>query len=508
MFAIAVELLFGTYRGDPDGTANTGRQVRGEWPPAPSRLLSALVAADGTRDACHVTRLTGGWELAWFERLPAPRIYADARANHQPLHTRYVVKHASGQGIGTSGRARWAQKEYVARAAVPVRQGARVSVRDPRVVYCWDVEPPPVEILAALRRRAARVGYLGAADSPVRLRVGDAAPGPLLAAWEPDGKGDIALGVPRAGDVGVLDRMVDQWRQRGASVARLQFPALHRQARYRSPGGSMSGWATEMRTGEVVAWLRLAEPVSGRRIGAVTGLFKAAVLRSCERLHGDVPAVLHGHGFGASGYEIARFLALPDVGRAEATGRIHELALWLPGVADAETRRNARAAVFGLRRLVGRGLDVGVVAVGGNMPSPAIGAPPWVGPSRCWATAVPAIHERRRPLDIDELWRWCEHAGLPRPLAFREARQPFVAAGLDLAPVAVNRRGRPGLPYSHVELCFAEPVDGPVVLGSGRQRGFGLCIAVDGPLEGRHSAFPGADRRPLGQPKLRVSMST
>lgn len=479
MFSISVELLFGTYRGDPDGTVNTGRQVLGEWPPAPSRLLSALVAADGTGNACHVTSITHGRELCWFESLPAPRIHAAARANHNALYTRYVVKHASGQGIGTSGRAKWAQKEYVARAAVPVRPGVRVSVRDPRVVYCWDVEPPPVAILASLRRRAARVGYLGAADSPVRLRVGEEAPAPLPAAWEPDESGDVVLGVSRAGDVGVLDRMHDQWRRRGASVARLQFPALHRQARYRSPGGSLSGvTAQAAKAGGVVAWLRLAEPVSGRRIGAVTGLFKAATLRLHQELHGDVPQAMHGHGFASPGYEIARFLALPDVGRGKATGRIGGLALWMPA-ADEEVHRKARRAAFGLRRLVGRGLDVGVVACEGGEGLGAVGAQAWMGPSRRWATAVPAIHERRRRLDIDELGRWCEHAGLPRPVAFRESRRPFVAAGLDLAPVEVNRRGRPALPYSHVELCFADPVDGPVVLGSGRQRGFGLCIPLD-----------------------------
>ena len=49
----------------------------------------------------------------------------------------------------------------------------------------------------------------------------------------------------------------------------------------------------------------------------------------------------------------------------------------------------------------------------------------------------------------------------------------------DLAPVEVNRPGRPGLPYSHVDLQFAEPITGPVVIGGGRQRGFGLCVPMD-----------------------------
>ena len=103
----------------------------------------------------------------------------------------------------------------------------------------------------------------------------------------------------------------------------------------------------------------------------------------------------------------------------------------------------------------------------------------WLRRSRHWATAFPAIHERHRPLDLAELSRWCRHAGLPEPVAFRSGRTPFLTAAADLAPVEVNRPGRPGLPYSHVDLQFAEPITGPVVIGGGRQRGFGLCVPVD-----------------------------
>ena len=71
MLAISLEFLHGTFRGDPDGMANTGRSTRAEWPPSPARLFAALVAAARTRENC---RITDGTELAWFERLPAPVI--------------------------------------------------------------------------------------------------------------------------------------------------------------------------------------------------------------------------------------------------------------------------------------------------------------------------------------------------------------------------------------------------------------------------------------------------
>ena len=462
MLAISVEFLLGTFRGDPDGTANTGQLSRGEWPPAPARLFAAFVAADGTRQQA---RVTDGSELLWLERLPPPIVHAHPDTRHQPLLPRYVVK---------PGKAENTHQEYVGRAGTVNRPGVRVALRDPRAVYRWDVDAP-ADVLASLQRRAARIGYLGAADSPARVRVSDGlAPSETPdGVFVPDEEGDIDLGVPRPGQVEALDRMYDQWRDRGASVTRLQFPALGHEVPYRSPA-----LVRELDTGEVVAWLRLGTAVSGRRVSTLTALFKEAVLSQHQQIHGDPPAVLHGHGFSRKGYEIARFLALPDVGYNHSRGRIHGLALWLPPSSVTAERREARDAANAIRRLTGRGIDVGVVPRDDEARPMAANPRRWLRRSRRWATALPAVHERYRKLDLPELARWCRHAGLPEPIAFRSGRHPLVPGAVDLAPVEVNRAGEPGRPYSHVELLFAEPVTGPVVIGAGRQRGFGLCVPI------------------------------
>ena len=468
MLAISVELLHGTFRGDPDGTANTGRLTRGEWPPSPARLFAALVAADGTRQQC---RVTDGTELAWFERLPPPVIHAHSKPWHQPLQPRYVVRHEGSASKST-------HQEYVGRSGALHRAGVRVATRDPRVVYSWDVESPTRVTLDALRRRAARVGYLGASDSPVRVRVATRMPPPTARhdAFLPGRRGNAVIDVTEPGDLKVLDRMYDEWCARGASVSRLQFPALRHGIPYRSPSSS----AEPVDRGSVVAWLRLGAAVSGRRVSAVTALFKEAILSHHQSIHGEPPAILHGHGFGGTGYEIARYLALPDVGYPRSRGRIHGLALWVPPGCDSIARQMARDAAVAIRRLTGRGVDVSVALRDDDEPRPYAAHPDrWLRRSRGWATAFPAIHERRRTLDLAEVARWCRHAGLPEPIAFRSARTPLVAGALDLAPVEVNRPGKSVLPYSHVELRFAQAVAGPVVIGSGRQRGFGLCVPVD-----------------------------
>ena len=466
MLAIAVEFLHGTFRGDPDGTANTGRLQRGEWPPSPARLFASLVAADGTGDRC---RVTDGSELEWLEGLPPPEIYAGTRCHPQRLETRFVVKHS-----GSPEKS--AHQEYVGRLGASVRPGVRVALSDPCVLYLWDkVDPLGDAHLNALRRRAARVGFLGTSDSPARLRVHTRMPLSVCEPFVPDEDGDLAINVTQAGDLKILDRLFDEWVKHGASVARSQFPALKHEQWYRSPG-----LAAPPDRGEVVAWLQLGTPISGRRITTLAALFKAAVLSQHEGIHGEPHQVLHGHGFHAKGYEIARYLALPNVGYPRSDGRIHGLALWLPPGIDPKVRRKARDAALAVRHLTGNGLDVAVARRDEETARPLATQPMrWLRASRAWTTAFPAIHERRCKVDLPEVTRWCRHAGLPDPIAFRSMRTPLVPGALDLAPVEVNRPGKPALPYSHVEVRFAEPVPGPVVIGSGRQRGFGLCVQVD-----------------------------
>ena len=329
----------------------------------------------------------------------------------------------------------------------------------------------------ALRRRAARIGYLGAADSPVRLRVGTKAPdlGVLEEPFVPDPTGTVGICVPERGDLRVLDTMYQAWVERGANIARTQFGALRHHVSYRAPGR-----AHAQDLGSVVAWLRLEDAVSGRRVSVVTDLFKKSVLSRHQDMHGEPPPVLHGHGFKSRGFDLARFLALPDVGFPRSRGRIHGLALWLPPGYKPDLLSRVTEVAYSIRRLTGSGLDVAASPWIDEERPVASNPARWTRSSRSWVTAFPALHERRGTLDLREVARWCRHAGLPAPRAFRSARCPLVRGAVDLAPVEVNRPGRPGLPYSHLKIWFDQPVTGPVVIGAGRQRGLGLCVDADG----------------------------
>ena len=327
MLSISVELLHGTFRGDPDGVAATGGATRGEWPPSPSRLFAAFVAADGTGDRC---RFTDGAELAWLEGLPAPAIRAAAARWEQQLHPRYVVEQ-------TRSAVRNTHQEYVGRKATLARPGHRVSPRRPLVTYSWDVEAPSESKLKALRVRAARIGYLGTSDSPVRVRVATRLPAAASEAdlFTPDPDGTLMINAPGRGDVEILDRMYAAWVTQGPAVARSQYPALRHETPYRPP------WvAAPEDRGGVIAWLRLGTAVSGRRIGAVTALFKEAVLSKYQELHGEPPALLHGHGFKASGYDLARFSGTAPM--SVTSGRGDGFTVWRSGCPRDPIRLSAR----------------------------------------------------------------------------------------------------------------------------------------------------------------------
>jgi len=470
MLAITVELLHGTIRaGSPDDTVLAGLDPTPEWPPSPARLFSALVAADGTGDRCHVTT---GAELAWLEQLSPPLVHAspaDAVLASR-LEPRFVV---------VPGRAEGAVQDYPARQSRLVHPGVRQAPFAASVTYVW-LDADPADHLPAIRRRAARVGYLGCADSPVRLWATDRTDADPADAWHPDRSATFTLPVPYPGFLDALDAAYDAWSA-GAPMRRAWIRSVR--WGYRPPGDPLPD-ATQS---PQVIWLRLERPVAGRNLLAVTETLRNAVLDHVQRLlpsGAEVPAVLHGHRAAGEPGTQARFLALPDVGHKHADGRLLGAAVWLPPGVAAETVQIVRSALTRLSAgsLVKQGwFDVGIALHAGERRPWAASPRRWSGPARRWVTASPVVHEHwtKGPPDLREATRWCEHAGLPAPTAMRVSRYPRLPGALDLHPTQVTRAGRERRPYSHVELEFPEVVPGPVVVGRGRHLGLGLMSPAD-----------------------------
>lgn len=482
MLVITVRLLHETVRaGSPDDTALAVGDPRGEWPPSPARLFSALVAADGTRDRC---RVTDGAELRALERLEPPRIFASPIDDvvQTVLASRFVVRDGAVEGV---------VQEYPARTSAEVRPGVRLSPRSPEIVYLWDADLEP-DHAAALAARAARIGYLGCADSPVSVTVGGDLPAvDGLEEWLPGQDAGVTLPVAHDGFVDALDAAFDEWSE-GRPMRRSWIPT--RRERYGVLAASESIGAGEQGT---VVWLELTHRLAPRKVLTVAETLKAALLDRVASLtregagHGDldgsVPWQLHGHpppGV-ASPYHLARFLALPNVGHRHSDGAIHGAAIWLPPDMDPVGIEAVRDAVRGLHRLDAPGVHVGVRVRLPDSRKWSTNPRRWVGPARRWFSATPVVVERgrRRGPNREDVRAWFANAGYPEPELTAIAPVPTRPGIARLSAREVHRAGRDRYPFCWVEVEFARDVTGPVCVGRGRSLGLGL-LAPDGASQG------------------------
>lgn len=469
MLTIAVRFLHGTFRADADDVAITGESPRGEWPPSPARLFSALVAGDGTGERCHVSDGSG---LRALECAEPPKIYADLREDvlKSRLCERYAVVDKTTKG---------SVQDYPARTARPVRRGTRLSPKDPQILYVWNELSLTDSAVRDISERAARVGYLGCADSPVSIRLEVTPPnGP---AWTPDPSGRASLPVPYPGLLNDLDDLFHRFTS-GEVVRRSWYPV--RRVRYRAPDESPADEDAAQKP--TLIWLRLEPAISGRKVVAVTETLRAAVLEKYEQhVAGspeDVPRLLHGHGFDGPGYQHVCWFALPDVGHSWSRGRIHGAAVWLPAGTPELVVDGVRTALAHIPELVRPGYFRARLRQHSGEPRPLAARPDrWQRTSHVWSSAFPVVHEQWQTggPDIDSATRWCEHAGLPKPIGFRSTTVPLIPGAVCLTPNETRRKGKEFRPYSHVELMFAEPVSGPLAIGRVRQFGLGLLAPVD-----------------------------
>lgn len=111
------------------------------------------------------------------------------------------------------------------------------------------------------------------------------------------------------------------------------------------------------------------------------------------------------------------------------------------------------------------------------------------GGARCWASLTPVSFDRHPKVRagdsatsglLDMVRQSCKAIGLPEPTRIRLSGPSFhggfPAAGV--FPLLVRKDGT-ARQQAHVWLEFAEPIVGPVLLGAGRYRGYGVCAVAE-----------------------------
>ncbi len=375
------------------------------------------------------------------------------------------------------------------REAMLVQRGPKVSVPDPEVRFVW----PRIELaeseVEALAWRAARVGYLGCADSKALLSISGRPPSAgfdTAKQWQPLSDGAATGGCVLI-NVGSQTHLDAALRAHSLSDPRDQRRARQRRTRcwYRPPNV-----AEPVRgSGGNCVWLQFSDSLPAGAAVKVAYSLKAALMRRwADHESTDPPWWVSGHGTPESrDFQLARFLVLPAVGRRHSDGRLHGACVWIPDAAEAEEGAMiaALARTLGEFHVPGLG-DVGTTETDLHSRRRRWAATPirWATPARQWVTAIPALSDRHGFPSRADVVRWGVQAGLP-PVddeSVQVSRRRLLVGGVELRSHQMARpKHRSTRGFAHVRFALAEPVLGPVAIGAGRSYGLGLCAPDEQP---------------------------
>lgn len=494
--------------------ASHGTREQVEWPPHPARVFMALVAAHYQTGADPAERQA----LLVLESLnEAPTIHAPGTLPRLPVTHFVPVNDKAEQHKEEQGKVKIYQEIQgtAFRRNRQPRTFAGASLESDTVFLSWPNAEVPAEELSALARLCAKVTRIGHSSSLVQMWLAE--PNeipPGLPRWLPDNhRPTVALRVACPGTLDELDRRfrLQQWPQLSVSQG-------YARAEETAPPPSMPGSAFSPHL-LVFALDREDGPYRALDVTctlALTERWREALAKRAakEGLSAAAQQCISGHG--ASGQRLERphaaFLPLPVVGHEHADGHLMGVALALPADLPSSVRLEVLGAVDKVAELaLGRlgkwrlervlmarppvtlrvetwtGHPYGATHWSSVTPfafdyhpkqKPSHPAAAEPGPDTSPSTEIPAECRQRRVFHqeaADLIADACQRVGLPRP---REVIVSHVSAhlGVPPAPAFPRLRRKDGTErrHTHAILVFDQPVVGPVLLGAGRYRGYGL----------------------------------
>jgi len=228
---------------------------------------------------------------------------------------------------------------------------------------------------------------------------------------------------------------------------------------------------------------------------AITDRWREAMASNANDFSPETQSLLTGHAPDKSVLQTPHvaFLPLGFVGHPHADGRVSGIGLALPAEMSADVRADvlrvaARVRELKFGRLGAWKLTPSTMARPLETLRPATWTAHPEGATQ-WSTVTPIAYDHH-PKAKDKagylaevtamITAGCERIGLPRP---REVIATPVSAHLG-APSAhafprLRRKDGSERRHTHAILLFYEPVRGPVIIGAGRYRGYGLCRPME-----------------------------
>lgn len=537
MLALGIRYLNGYVAAtEPDD------EGRAEWPPHPGRVFMALAAAHFQTGGDPDERKA----LLWLEGLKehgepaAPHVVAPS-ACQRSVVTHYVPVNDDSAGcrnkqgktvvfqeIAQTGLRRNRQDRTFARAWL---------VEHDTVYMTWPGFEPDSSTRAALEGLCAKVTRIGHSTSLVQMWLADAGE-PGKATWVPeDARAETHLRLAPPGTLEYLERQfngkaveefgalqvtaddaTDKKAQKAARKRlREKYPdgappqlrpnlSVYQGYAPPSPEGAEGDATGTVFSPHLIA-LRLL-PIAGpyRQLDlacalTMVGRWREALLSQSNDLSEAVRSVLSGHDANGAPLEEPHLALAPlaFVGHPNADGHLLGMGASLPGDLSRDDRRDVLRALGRVREL-----KLGCLGVW-RLEAVTEARPPWnlralawtahpLGALE-WSTVTPVVFDRHpkvkgkaayRAAVAAMVERCCARVGLPSPTQVI-VTPVSVHPGVPSAHAFPRLNRKDGSPrrHTHAILVFDEPVRGPVLLGAGRYRGYGLCRPLDGFSEER-----------------------
>lgn len=523
MFALGIRYLNGWAMAAADGV----KKERAEWPPHPDRVFMALAAAwfeTGEEP-------DEGEALRWLETLESPVISASDASFRTALEedrptVSYVPVNDSQRGRKLPENDNIEKLKDAGLALIPEhrpRQPRRFPVaipQEPVVFLAWpNADSGPHR--RALERLTRKVTHVGHPASFVQMWLEDAPPAPN---WTPrDGQTVHRLRVFGPERLEYLrmrynrDRVLEYCDLRarigeakGKEKKKLQAELTERfgaaaPVSLRPEPQQWQGYDRPPKTPDPEIPGSVFDPrltvlvLSGKRLSLpatlkLTETLRGAILASCPD---PIPEWVSGHtpdGKPSADPHLA-LVPLPFVDNEHSDGRLMGVALVLPRKTDpAETARCLGPLLHdedGLSRrtklFAGQWLECNVELETRETPPASLRAELWTQASRTWASVTPVVLDRH--FDGEDKWERaaetvkdaCERIGLPRPkevLLHPVSLVEGVPHSREFPRLARKKDGG-RMHHSHALIVFDREVTGPVIVGAGRFRGYGLCRPMD-----------------------------
>jgi CRISPR-associated protein Csb2 len=465
---IHVTFLGGYYHGE-------------EWPPAPMRLLQALVAGSAWAGLLD----TSVAAFSWFEKLNPPTIHAP-RLKAGNDFTTYVPRNSDDITL---------REHYKDIAAYEVRARRRVRYDAQPTLRRWISSPIAYEWPIADEACARKLGHLshelvclgrGEDLAFARFQIVDQPLQHDANTWMPSSSSSFMrnpLRVPMAGSFSSMTTREQARRRRVESKSFVDPPILYDECSYDC--GAYSSQRPyllyDLHDLDQDGWLNWRHN---------DGVTVAAMIR--HALSTRVPQACRGYATGhaqnGSLDDRLSWIPLPSIGHQHADGRIRRAMILGPEGEHYDAKRFLEIRhALAHAPLFRHGKQVGTIDETDDV---AGAIRPYLQEGIHWKTVIPLVTHGRTTRGRKQKGKFdprkakklilaaFANAGLPLIVSMHYQPAPFERSGRVARDYRVPRH-LAGFSRFHVSVTFAEPVSGPVLVGVGRHYGFGLFKPLD-----------------------------